>query len=114
MNPSFNPKDAQAKQVLGEAAALQKIIYLKTGPEYVRWLRETELPGMGMGPDLVNEYVGSLEMLDIKGFRQFFQVFTLPPEFEDAAKPWIPTLTRYIFYFHRHLYNVLAHDTSGF
>ncbi|EER29429.1 pre-tRNA nuclear export protein [Coccidioides posadasii str. Silveira] len=75
MNPSFNPKDAQAKQVLGEAAALQKIIYLKTGPEYVRWLRETELPGMGMGPDLVNEYVGSLEMLDIKGFRQFFQAF---------------------------------------
>ncbi|EEP77038.1 conserved hypothetical protein [Uncinocarpus reesii 1704] len=74
MNASFNPKDAQAKQVLGEAATLQKKIYCKTGPEYVRWLRETELPGLGMGPDLVNEYVGSLEMLDTKGFRNFFQV----------------------------------------
>lgn len=77
MNPSFNSKDAQAKQVLGEAATLQKIIYSKTGAEYVRWLRETELPGLGMGPDLVNEYVGSLEGLDVKGFRQFFQVGTL-------------------------------------
>ncbi|WEW58821.1 pre-tRNA nuclear export protein [Emydomyces testavorans] len=75
MNSSFNPKDAQAKQVLGEAASLQKIIYSKTGLEYIRWLRETELPGMGMGSDLVNEYVASLELLDVKGFRHFFQAF---------------------------------------
>ncbi|KAI1951540.1 pre-tRNA nuclear export protein [Ophidiomyces ophidiicola] len=75
MNSSFNPKDAQAKHVLGEAATLQKTIYSKTGPEYVRWLRETELPGIGMGFDLINEYVGSLETQDVKGFRQFFQAF---------------------------------------
>jgi exportin-T len=74
MNPSFNSKDAQAKLVLGEAAALQKVIYLKTGPTYVKWLRENELPGLGMGADLVDEFVGSLERLDAKGFRQFFQV----------------------------------------
>lgn len=74
MNASFNPKDPQAKMVLGEAAALQKTIYMKTGPEYIEWLRSTELPGMGMGPDLVEEFVGSLERLDGKGFRQFFQV----------------------------------------
>lgn len=74
MTPSFNPKDAQAKQVLGEASTLQKVIYLKTGQEYVDWLRGKELPEMGMGGDLINEYVGSLEQLDIKGFRQFFQV----------------------------------------
>ena len=72
---SFNPKDAQAKQVLAEAATLQKIIYAKTGPEYIEWLRGTELPSMGMGGGLVDEYVGSLELLDIKNFRQFFQVF---------------------------------------
>ncbi|EGC46115.1 karyopherin-beta [Histoplasma capsulatum var. duboisii H88] len=75
MTPSFNPKDAQAKQVLGEASTLQKVIYLKTGQEYVDWLRGKELPEMGMGGDLINEYVGSLEQLDIKGFRQFFQSF---------------------------------------
>ncbi|PGH17132.1 exportin-T [Helicocarpus griseus UAMH5409] len=75
MTPTFNPKDAQAKQVLGEAASLQKIIYLKTGQEYIEWLRNRELPGLGMGGDLINEYVGSLEQLDLKGFRQFFQSF---------------------------------------
>ncbi|KAK2751615.1 pre-tRNA nuclear export protein [Onygenales sp. PD_40] len=75
MTPAFNPKDAQAKQVLGEAAGLQKVIYSKTGQEYVDWLRARELPGLGMGGDLVNEYVGSLEQLDAKGFRQFFQSF---------------------------------------
>lgn len=74
MTSSFNSKDAQAKQVLGEAAALQKMIYTKTGSEYTQWLRDRELPGLGMGGDLVNEYVGSLERLDSKGFRQFFQV----------------------------------------
>lgn len=74
MNSSFNPKDAQAKQVLGEAAAMQKVIYSKTGPEYLQWLRTSELPGMGMGEGLINEYVSSLEQLDVKAFRQFFQV----------------------------------------
>ncbi|EGE01769.1 tRNA exportin [Trichophyton equinum CBS 127.97] len=75
MNSSFNSKDAQAKQVLGEAAAMQKVIYSKTGPEYLQWLRTSELPGMGMGEDLINEYVSSLEQLDVKAFRQFFQAF---------------------------------------
>ncbi|KAL2369001.1 pre-tRNA nuclear export protein [Blastomyces gilchristii] len=75
MTPTFNPKDAQAKQVLGEAAGLQKVIYLKTGQEYIEWLRGRELPGLGMGGDLIDEYVGSLEQLDVKGFRQFFQSF---------------------------------------
>ena len=81
MNASFNPKDPQAKMVLGEAAALQKTIYMKTGPEYIEWLRGSELPGMGMGPDLVGEFVGSLERLDGKGFRQFFQVRPYHPFF---------------------------------
>ncbi|KAM5458124.1 pre-tRNA nuclear export protein [Microsporum audouinii] len=75
MNSSFNPKDAQAKQVLGEAAAMQKVIYSKTGPEYLQWLRNSEFPGMGMGTDLINEYLSSLEQLDVKAFRQFFQAF---------------------------------------
>lgn len=79
MTPSFNSKDAQAKLVLGEAAGLQKVIYSKTGPEYTEWLRGTELPGMGMGPDLINEYVGSLEQFDLKGFRHFFQVSLFYP-----------------------------------
>ncbi|KAL2866238.1 Ran GTPase-binding protein LOS1 [Aspergillus lucknowensis] len=73
--PSFNSKDAQAKQVLAEAGGLQRIIYAKTGMEYIEYLRDQELPGMGMGGDLVEEYVGTLSRLDLKGFRQFFPTF---------------------------------------
>ena len=72
--PSFNSKDAQAKQVLAEAGGLQRTIYAKTGVEYLQYLRDRELPGMGMGADLVEEFVGALGRLDMKGFRQFFPV----------------------------------------
>jgi exportin-T len=72
--PSFNSKDAQAKQVLAEAGGLQRTIYSKTGMEYLAYLRERELPGMGMGADLIEEFVGALSRLDLKGFRQFFPV----------------------------------------
>ena len=74
MNPNFNPKDAQGKQVLGEAAGLQKAIYVKTGHDYMTWLREVELKGMGIDGNTIEEYVGALVTLDVKGFRQFFQV----------------------------------------
>ncbi|KAL4862307.1 Exportin-T [Aspergillus spectabilis] len=73
--PTFNSKDAVAKQVLAEAGGLQRIIYGKTGMEYIEYLRDRELPGMGMGGDLVEEYVGTLSRLDLRGFRQFFPSF---------------------------------------
>ncbi|KAL4760217.1 Ran GTPase-binding protein LOS1 [Aspergillus foveolatus] len=73
--PSFNAKDAQAKQVLAEAGGLQRTIYSKMGMEYIEYLRDRELPGMGMGADLVEEYVGTLSRLDLRGFRQFFPQF---------------------------------------
>lgn len=72
--PSFNPKDAHAKQVLAEAGGLQRTIYAKTGPEYAEYLRSQELPGMGMGAELIEEFVGTLGRLDLRGFRQFFPV----------------------------------------
>jgi exportin-T len=72
--PSFNSKDALAKQVLAEAGSLQRTIYLKTGMEYVEYLRTRELPGMGMGGDLIEEFLTALSRLDMKGFRQFFPV----------------------------------------
>ena len=73
--PSFNSKDAQAKQVLAEAGALQRTIYCKTGMEYAEYLRNRELPGMGMGAELIEEFLTALSQLDIKGFRQFFPSF---------------------------------------
>lgn len=72
--PGFNAKDAQAKQVLAEAASLQKTIFAKRGQEYLSWLRDVELRGMGMSEETIQEYLGALQTLDVKGFRQFFQV----------------------------------------
>jgi len=73
-NPNFNPKDAQAKQALGEAAGLQKAILAKTGEQYLTWLRDIELRNMGMGEGDVQEYLNTLCHTDAKGFRQYFQV----------------------------------------
>ncbi|KAJ5149066.1 hypothetical protein N7448_000644 [Penicillium atrosanguineum] len=73
--PSFNSKDAQAKQVLAEAGGMQRIIYSKTGMEYADYLRNQELPGMGMGAELIEEFLTALSQLDVKGFRQFFPSF---------------------------------------
>ncbi|MCJ1382803.1 pre-tRNA nuclear export protein [Xylographa soralifera] len=71
--PAFDPKDAQGRQVLGEAAGLQRAIYAKTGQEYLTWLRDMELRGMGMNDATIDEYLNALCTFDAKGFRQFFQ-----------------------------------------
>ena len=73
-NPNFDPKDAQGKQVLGEAAALQKAILTKTGQEYLNYLRDVELSGMGMDSGTISEYLSTLYSADIKVFQQFFKV----------------------------------------
>ena len=78
-NPNFDPKDAQGKQVLSEAAALQKAIYTKTGQEYLTWLREAELSGMGMDSGTIDEYLHALCTSDTKEFQHFFKVDTLWP-----------------------------------
>ena len=73
-SPNFNSKDAQAKQTLGEAAGLQKAIFLKTGQEYLATLKNSELRNMGMGDADIEEYLKALCNLDVRGFKQFFQV----------------------------------------
>ena len=78
-NPHFDPKDAQGKQVLGEAAALQKAIYNKTGQEYLSWLREAELSRVGMDSGTIEEYLRTLCTSDTKEFQRFFKVGTLWP-----------------------------------
>lgn len=72
---AFNPKDAQARQLLAEAAVLQKTIYTKTGQEYLSWLRDSELRNMGMNDDMINEYLRNLVELDQRTFKAFFQNF---------------------------------------
>ena len=73
-NPAFDSKDAQGRIALNEAASLQKAIYTKTGQEYFTYLRDIELPGMGMNAAVIEEYLGALGSSDVKGFQQYFRV----------------------------------------
>jgi len=74
-HPSFNGKDAQARQALAEAAGLQKTIYLKTGQPYLTWLQGNELRTMGMSDIMINEYLQKLATLEMKSFKTFFAKF---------------------------------------
>ncbi|KAI4206174.1 MAG: hypothetical protein LQ346_001235 [Caloplaca aetnensis] len=71
--PNFDPKDAQGRQAMGEAAGLQKAIHTKTGEEYLSFLRNTELGNMGMDAGTVDEYLRALSNPDAKAFKQYFQ-----------------------------------------
>ena len=73
-NANFDSKDAQGKQVLGEAAALQKAIYSKAGQEYLSYLRNVELCGMGMDAGTIEEFLNALSTMEVKGFQQYFKV----------------------------------------
>jgi exportin-T len=75
----FNPKDAQAKQVLVEAANLQTEIVKKIGEPYVERLKN-DLSGNGVAADGVDQYLrtlaGALEgYKKEKEWRQFFVQF---------------------------------------
>lgn len=75
MHRAFNPKDMQARQVLAEAAVLQKTIYNKTSQAYLSWLRDNELNKTGMNSDMINQYLKNMVELDHKAFKTFFQNF---------------------------------------
>jgi exportin-T len=77
--PGFNPKDAQAKQVLYEAANLQTEIVKKVGEPYVERLK-SDLGGNGVGDEGVDQYLrtlaGALESSKKeKEWRNFFVSF---------------------------------------
>lgn len=74
-NSNFNSKDGQARLVLAEAGALQKTIYQKLGQQYLTWLRDDELRGMGMTDAMINEYLQKLSTNEMKTFKSFFTKF---------------------------------------
>jgi exportin-T len=76
---SFNPKDAQARNVLQETAALQMEIVRKVGEPYVERLR-MELGGMQVDPGVQEQYLASLAgafegVKKEKEWRSFFVQF---------------------------------------
>jgi Exportin-T len=70
----FNPKDAQARQVLLEVATLKKAIYLKTGRAYINWLSGGELRNTGMDEAAISRFIQALREQDMKAFKNFFAV----------------------------------------
>ena len=74
-NVTLNVKDGQARQVLQEAGALQKTIYLKTGPQYLSHLADNELRPMGMDETTMAGYLERLRTDEIRHFKVFFAQF---------------------------------------
>lgn len=72
---NFNRTDAQARQVLQEAAGLQKALYQKNGEAYLTWLRDNELRNMGMSDNMISEYLGTLSTQETRAFKTFFAKF---------------------------------------
>lgn len=74
-SPSFNPKDAQARNVLGEAATLQWTILRKTGAAYEGHLRDSEMRAMGFSDAVLDDYIVHLRAKDAREFKKFFVGF---------------------------------------
>ena len=74
-NPGFHPRDAAAAKVVQEIATLQQTILSKTGAIYAASLQEKELPGIGLGGQVVVEYLQSITTKDNKAFRQWLTTF---------------------------------------
>ena len=71
----FNPKDAQAKMVLGEIAALQKTLYAKLGENFVQYLGNVYFPSVNLPQGPAEEYLRALRQMELKAFRSYFQVY---------------------------------------
>ena len=75
-NPNFNPKDGQSRQVLMEAAALQKTIFAKNGEGYIAYLRDTELPTVGLqGGPMMDDFFVKLRTMETKAWKSWFAKF---------------------------------------
>lgn len=73
--PDFNPRDPQVSRILGEIAVLQTIILSRTGQEYLVWLRQQELPNLGLQQSHIDEYCQALGTMESKSFKQFLTRF---------------------------------------
>lgn len=74
-NPNFNPKDGQSRQVLMEAAALQKVIYAKNGQDYISYMQNTELPSLGLQGTMMADFFVKLMNMDVKAWKSWFAKF---------------------------------------
>lgn len=69
----FNPKDAQGRGVLGEIGALQKMLYLKLGENYLSILKGQILPAIGLQAG-ADDFCRALQGMEAKDFKAYLQV----------------------------------------
>jgi exportin-T len=74
-SPTFHSKDAQARQTLSEAAALQKTIYQKNGNTYLTYLKDNELRNMGMDESMISDYLSKLSTFDLRNWKVYWSKF---------------------------------------
>jgi exportin-T len=68
-SPQFDPKNPQANRLMGEIAELQKMILAKTGRTYLTWLRDNEMSGFGLSPEVIDNYLKKMVTQDKKAFK---------------------------------------------
>lgn len=73
--PGFNPRDAQLRIALGEAAALLKALFDFKGQSYATYLDQVFLPQLGMPKPMADEFIQNLGNLKPKDFRKFYVDF---------------------------------------
>lgn len=72
--PTFKPKDAQMRLLLGDIATLQHSIYGVRRDMYLRYLSESYFVEIGLPTEYCNEYLKQLSTLDQRAFKSFFVV----------------------------------------
>jgi exportin-T len=70
LDSNFKPNDAQCRQVLGEIASVEQIIYSKTGDTFIHHLETTTLPQLGID---AQTFVHHLTSDDKKTFTSYLQ-----------------------------------------
>ena len=71
-NSGLHPREASAAKVVQEIATLQQTILTKTGAAYVdSLLQDKDLPAIGLGGDVLAQYLRSITTMDNKAFKQW-------------------------------------------
>lgn len=75
-HPRFDPKDAQARSTLHDAAALQYMIWRKCGSLYESYLQNRELLSLGFSSLIIDDFLLHLKQVaDVREWKKFFTSF---------------------------------------
>ncbi|KAI9138013.1 armadillo-type protein [Paraphysoderma sedebokerense] len=75
MGSGFDVKDGKSLVIISEVSLLQKTTLSKYGPNYITYLLQVYLPGIGCPPELGQEYVNAMQNLDGKKWSDWVKNF---------------------------------------